>query len=333
MAGEREETSMNRNPSFARLRVVIASSLIVGAAGIASVSPARAVTLYSANLAGDQVVPGPGDPDAVGRVWDLGLGIDPDVPNGGRICVGWEITDMGPATSAEIGIGQPGEAGTTVVSVIPPDEEGAGYDCAVDLDPAVVQAILDDPTAYFVQVRNDEFPDGAMRGQIQFTQIMSVNIRKFVCPGSIRTPADLLAAPAGTCTVAARTGDIGDPPPGYTWSPKPTEFNMQVRLDTDAGSLTLDDADLDGGGTCGARTCTPGRSYTWENLTPGPMTMTELTFPKGYRFGWATIQARADGDPAPTGTVDVATQSISFDLTNFGATDGVSIAIYDFRGH
>jgi hypothetical protein len=315
------------------MRVVIASSLLVGAAGMATVSPARAVTLYSASLAGDQVVPGPGDPDAVGRVWDLGLAIDPDVPNGGRICVGWEITDMDPATSAEIGIGQPGEAGATFVAVTPPDSDGTGFDCVLDLDPAIVQAILEDPTGFFVQVRNDEFPDGAIRGQIQVTQITRVNVRKYVCPGNIRTPADLLAAPDGTCTVAARTGDIGNPPPGYTWSPKPTEFNMQVRLDTEAGALTLDDADLDGGGTCGARTCSPGRSYTWENLTPGPMTLTELTFPKGYKFGWATIGPVSDGQPAPTGTVDLAHHSISFDMTAFGDTDGVSIAVYDFRGH
>jgi hypothetical protein len=108
---------------------------------------------------------------------------------------------------------------------------------------------------------------------------------------------------------------------------------MQVRLDTESGALTLNDADIDGGGTCGGKTCTPGRWYTWQNLTPGPMTMTELTFPKGYKFGWATVGPQAEGDPVPTGTVSVGQHSISFDMTDFGFTDGVSISIYDFRGH
>src|SRR6476620_6780375 len=106
---------------FGRLRVALASILLVGAAGMASVSPAQAVTLFSATLAGDQVVPGPGDPDAVGYV-DLSFGIDPEQPNRGRICAAWDITDMDPAgASAEIGLGQPGEAGATFAAVPPPD--------------------------------------------------------------------------------------------------------------------------------------------------------------------------------------------------------------------
>jgi hypothetical protein len=323
---------MNRNRRLARLRVVIASSLIVGAVGVGTVSPARAVTLYGATLASDQVVPGPGDPGASGTA-SVSFSIDPDEPPGGSVCVFWDVTNLGVATSAEIGLGAPGEAGTTYLDVPPPDEEGQGAGCVRDLDPSVVQPLLDSPTSYFVQVGSEAFPDGALRGQIQVDQIIRVNVRKFVCPGSIRTPADVLAAPEGTCTVAARTGDIGKPPPGFSWSPKPTEFNMQVRLDTAAGALTLADADLDGGGTCSGRTCTPGRSYTWENLAPGPLKITELTFPTGYKFGWATIQSTTEGGTAPAATVDVAHHSISFDMTNFGDSDGVSIAIYDFRGH
>ena len=324
---------MNKNARVARLRVVIASSLIVGAAGFASVSPARAVTLYSAPLSGDQVVPGPGDSDAVGSVWDLELAIDPDVPNGGRICVGWEITDMDPATSAEIGIGAPGESGATVVAVTPPDEEGTGFDCVQDLDPAIVQAILDNPTAYFVQVRNDAFPDGAMRGQIQVSQTVRVTVRTLVCPGSIRTVADALAAPDGTCANASRTGDFGLPA-GHTWTSKPIEFDMRIQLETDGQVLTLNDADLEGGFTCGPKTCTPPFStFSWNELAPGPMTLTALTAPRGYRFGWATIVPASEGEAAPTGTVNAANHSISFDMTDFGDTQGVLITVYDFRGH
>jgi hypothetical protein len=302
---------------------------------MASVSPALAVTLFSATLAGDQVVLGPGDPDAVGYV-DLSFGIDDQDPTRGRICVAWQITDMGLATSAEIGIGQPGEAGATVVAVTTPDPEGPQTDCISDLDLAMVQAIIDDPTGFFVLVRNDEFPDGAIRGQIQFTQIVTVTVREFVCPGSVRTAADALPAPEGTCTVAARTGDLPSVPlAGFTWSQKPTLFDMRVNLTTDGGVLTMDDAEPDGGYTCGpGKTCTVySYPYAWRDLAPGPMTVTALTAPMGYKFGWATIGPIAEGQAAPAGTVNVAQHSISFDTTQFGSQDGVSITIYDFRGH
>jgi hypothetical protein len=325
---------MNRSTRFARLRVVIASSLLVGAVSTAVVSPARAVTLYTAALSADQVVPGPGDADAIGGISSISLRIDPDEPPGGRVCVGWEITGMAPATSAEIGIGAPGEAGAIHVAVPPPDEEGNGFDCARDLEPAIVQAILDDPAGFFVQVRNDEFPDGALRGQIQVSQVIRVSVAEFVCPGSVRTAADVLAAPQGTCTVAARTGDIGNPPAGFTWNPKPTLFDMQVNVTTGGGVLTLNDAFADGGGTCSGKTCSIfSWPYVWQDLTPGPMTVTAVNAPKGYKFGWATIGSTTEGQTAPAGTVNVAQHSISFDTTAFGANDGVFIAIYHFRGH
>jgi len=262
---------------------------------------------------------------------DVGLDIDPD--EGGRICTFWNITDLDPATAAEIRTGAPGTVGSTYLAVTPPDEDGTGGDCVRNLDPSVVQAILDDPSGFFVQVSNDAFPDGAIRGQIQVAERIRVSVREFVCPGSIRTAADVLAAPFGTCTVAARTGDIGDPPAGFTWSPKPTQFDMRVSLTTVDGTLTLDDAEADGGGTCSGKTCSIlSWPYVWQDLTPGPMTVTALTAPKGYKFGWATIGPTVDGESAPSGTVNVAQHSISFDMTAFGSNDGALISIYDFRG-
>jgi CHRD domain len=314
-----------------RVRVVVMSAVLVTGLAAFSTSPALATIRWGATLVGDQVVPGPGDEDATGFA-DLFFRADPNEPGSGLVCVSWTIEGMDVATSAEIGAGDASAAGSSYLALTPPDEDGFGGDCLGDLDPAVVQAIIDNPSGFFVQVRSETFPDGAVRGQIVRSAVVRVNVQKFVCPGRIRRVADLLAASPGTCTVAARTGDIGSPPPGFTWSPKPTEFDMQVELQTGSGVLTLDQADLDGGGTCGGKTCSPGRSYTWSELSPGPMTMTELTFPKGYKFGWATIGAITEGGEAPAATVDVAHHSISFDLTGFDASDGVFISIYDFRG-
>ncbi len=320
---------------MSRLRVVGVSAVLVAGLGVGAVSPATATLRISAVVSGDQVVPGPGDDDAVGTASPV-FQLDSDDPNNGHGCVFYDIVNMDPGTVADVGTGAAGEAGTIVVSIPIEDSEGSGFGCVDGLDPAIVQAFNADPSAYFVQIDNDAFPGGAVRGQVTVGAVTRVSVKEFVCPGNIRTPADLLAAPAGTCTVAARTGDIGDPPPGFTWSPKPTEFDMRVTLQTSAATLTLDQADLDGGGTCGfpKMTCSPGRFYTWQELTTlGPMTVTAVTLPKGYKFGWATVGPIGTGDPAPAGTVDVAHRSVSFDMTNFGATDGVSIAIYDFRGH
>ena len=325
---------MNRNSRSARLRVLAASGGLVGSLWLVGAAPATSTLRITADVSGAQVVPGPGDDDAVGSASPL-FRVDSEDPSNGRACVFYQVVGMDPGIQAEIGQGAPGEAGT-IVATIPVEEDlGEGGGCIDGVDPALVDAFNADPTGYFVQIDTDAFPAGAVRGQVTVSAAIAVSVHKFVCPGSIRTPQDLLAAPAGTCTVAARTGDIGSPPPGFTWDPKPTEFNMQVRLDTAGGSLTLDDADIDGGGTCNTltHTCEPGRWYTWQELAPGPMTMTELTFPKGYKFGWATVGPVGEGDPVPTGSVNVGEHSISFDMTDFGATEGISISIYDFRGH
>jgi len=322
---------MQRNRVLRRLRVMAASGMLVGAVGAASAPAASAQIVWSASLSGANEVPGPGDDDAVGFAslfFDAGSG----EPGSSLICVSWEISGIDPATAAEIGTGAAGTTGSIVVALPVPDPEGFGGDCVTDLDAAFVQAIIDDPSGYFVNVRNDAFPDGAVRGQIASMEFIRINVAKAVCPAKIKSLADLLAAPAGTCAVAARTGDIGDPPPGHIWRPAPTEFDMELTLENADGTLTLDDAELDGGGTCGPKYCTPGRSYSWPQVSLGSTTIAELTFPKGYHFGWATIQSTTEGGDAPAATVDVANHSISFDTSPFASSDGLSIVLYDFKG-
>jgi hypothetical protein len=323
---------MQRNRALRRLRMIAASGLLVGALGVVGAPAASAQVEWSASLAGANEVPGPGDEDAIGVAslfFDAGSG----EPGSGVICVSWEISGLDPATAAEIGVGSEGVAGSAVVALPVPDESGSGGDCIADLDPAVVRAIVDDPSGHYVNVRNETFPDGAIRGQIDTRVFIRINLAKAVCPARIKTPADLLAAPAGTCTVAARTGDIGDPPAGHIWRPAPTEFDMEVSLTHPGGTLTLDDAEADGGSVCGPRYCSPGRSYTWPVVSLGQTTVMELTFPRGYRFGWATIQSTTEGGAAPAATVDVANASISFDTSAFASSEGLTIVLYDFRGH
>jgi hypothetical protein len=311
-----------------RLRVLAAAGLLAASLGTITALPAGATTVWFAFLSGDQEVPGPGDPDADGFAR---LTLDPGAgPNTGQVCVRWDVLGIDAATAAEIGTGAEGVAGTTLLALPTPDADGLGDDCVTDLDSAVVQSIIDDPAGFFVNVQNAAFPDGAVRGQLEPIDVTRVTLGKFVCPPEIQTPADLAAAAIGTCTIAGLTGTIGDPPAGHTWDPEPLEFDMQVQLEDDGGLLTMDDAELDGGSTCGATTCAPGRTYTWSDVFVGPTTVTELTFPTGYRFGWATLGPVSDGGTVPDATVDTDAGSISFDTTGLGGEDGFSVALYDF---
>jgi len=105
---------------------------------------------------------------------------------------------------------------------------------------------------------------------------------------------------------------------------------MDVQLDDLGGTLTLEDTELEGGGACDADSCTYGFSYAWRDAFVGPTTVTELTFPEGFRFGWATFQASFEGADAPAATVDVDGASVSFDTTGFGDSDGFLVVLYDF---
>lgn len=113
-----------------------------------------------ADLTGAAEVPGPGDPDAFGfaTVFDTGV---PD-----QVCASVFVGDLDPpATAAHIHLGGPDEAGPVLVGLhVGPAPETFG--CSRGVDEAVVAGIFDDPGARYVNVHNERFPDGAVRGQL-----------------------------------------------------------------------------------------------------------------------------------------------------------------------
>lgn len=78
----------------------------------------------------------------------------------------WDIVGIEPATAAHIHEGAVGIAGPVVVTLPTPDADSLGEACAGDgaLDPVLLQAIVDDPNAYYVNVHNGDFPDGRSVG-------------------------------------------------------------------------------------------------------------------------------------------------------------------------
>jgi hypothetical protein len=115
------------------------------------------VTVLQTELSGEEEVPGPGDPDGSGSA--TVIVIPPDT-----ICYTLTAEGIEPATAAHIHQGGPGEAGPVVQGLEPPTS-GFSSGCT-EADPALVSDLQENPEGYYVNVHNEEYPDGAIRGQL-----------------------------------------------------------------------------------------------------------------------------------------------------------------------
>jgi hypothetical protein len=100
-------------------------------------------------------VPNQGDPDGSGTAT---LSINPGT---GEVCWTIEVTGVEPLTAAHIHIAPSTAPGPVVV----PLNTTSGCD---DIDRDLALAIITDPTSYYVNVHNDPYPAGALRGQLAF---------------------------------------------------------------------------------------------------------------------------------------------------------------------
>lgn len=112
-----------------------------------------------AEMDGVQEVPGPGDVDGRGEA-TIRL-----KPNQNQICVDMEVSYIEKATAAHIHFAPPGAAGAVVIALPVPDEEGKSSGC-LDIDSNLLKKIQDNPQDYYVNVHNNPFPNGAIRGQL-----------------------------------------------------------------------------------------------------------------------------------------------------------------------
>jgi hypothetical protein len=115
-------------------------------------------TVVHAQMTGEQEVPGPGDPNGFGTA-TIAL-----FPSSGKICYTLTAFRIAPATAAHIHEGSAGEAGDVVVTLDAPTF-GVSGGCT-SADPELVGDIAANPSEYYVNVHNQPFPDGAIRGQL-----------------------------------------------------------------------------------------------------------------------------------------------------------------------
>ena len=144
---------MKQRRLFAAL--LLAALVVLVLALPVSATKKHATTLH-ATLTGEQEVPGPGDPDgrghAVAKVFKT------------KVCYTLEVKRIKPATAAHIHLGFRGEAGPVVVTLEPPTD-GFSRGC-VEIPRALSLGLMEHPSRYYVNVHNEPYPEGAIRGQL-----------------------------------------------------------------------------------------------------------------------------------------------------------------------
>jgi hypothetical protein len=172
------------------LLVLGSSALLVGVLSF----PAGAgdVAHYEVSLDGASEVPGPGDPDGSADVTlDLGT-----VSN--EVCVN-ELTISGVDTPTLFHIhrGAVGVAGPVVVDLVPA-LTAVPY-CAT-VDAALMAELITTPEAFYLNIHNEAFPAGAVRGQLPSQTPPTSDTTSTIAPTTTA------AAGAGTATRPSFTG-------------------------------------------------------------------------------------------------------------------------------
>lgn len=143
-------------PDRSRPALVPALTLgLVASLAIAAVAMAAETTL-TADLAGTAAT----DADGTGTATVV---LDPDA---GTACWTMSVENIDPVTVSHIHAGAAGADGSVVVDLDLAGFDGSSEGCNDAADAATLQAIIDDPAAYYVNVHTAAFPAGAIRGQL-----------------------------------------------------------------------------------------------------------------------------------------------------------------------
>lgn len=145
-----------------RIRRLVTTAAIVGAAavgfGVHGALGAGPQVPSFASLAGSNEAQ-PADPD--------GRGSATFIIDGGTLCFGLSVTNIGTPTGAHIHVAKPGQNGPIVVPLTAPStgDPGASSGCvAVSAD--LAENLQAHPHDYYVNVHTTQFPGGAIRGQV-----------------------------------------------------------------------------------------------------------------------------------------------------------------------
>ena len=155
--------SKRRVPHVPRPLSIAAAVVTAFAAAILMTGVVNAaIVTFTAELTADAEVPTPGPDGATGSAV---ITVDDET---NEVCFELTIDGIGQDTviAAHIHEGEAGVAGDIVVPLFTEPPTGEMTGCVQDVDPAIVAAIIADPAAYYVNIHTEQFPDGAVRGQL-----------------------------------------------------------------------------------------------------------------------------------------------------------------------
>jgi hypothetical protein len=143
---------------------LIAALFATLAVGVGVAAAADGGRPLSTTMTGANEAPGPGDPDATGQA-SLALN-----QGQGEVCfqLSWADID-GEVFAAHIHVAPAGSPGPIVVPLFAGTFAGtdSASGCVEDVDPELIKAIRQNPSAYYVNVHSrPNFPGGAIRGQL-----------------------------------------------------------------------------------------------------------------------------------------------------------------------
>ena len=174
--------------------VVVALGVVAGA----SAAPALAdFAVLQSTMKGANEVP-PADPTATGTATVI---LDSST---GRVCYFVVTTGLPePVTAAHIHMGAAGVAGPVVIPFAAP-AHGFTIGCTTAALP-LVQSIIDNPSGFYTNVHDAQFPAGAIRGQLSALAVVRTTIA--LPPGLLSglpasVPASLLAGLQAKLTAA-----------------------------------------------------------------------------------------------------------------------------------
>jgi len=110
-------------------------------------------------LNGANALPTIGDPDGSG-VFKFAI-----KPEENQFCYELNVSNVGIPTAATVGIGSRGNTGPTLLTLQPPSH-GTAKDC-LTLDADKISELNSNLGNYYVSVQTEEFPNGAVRGQMK----------------------------------------------------------------------------------------------------------------------------------------------------------------------
>jgi hypothetical protein len=145
-------------------KLSLAGGVLALLAALAIPADARAPVQLSAQLKGNEEVPGPGDPNGKGEAFV-------NVKRKKRkVCFQLEFKKIGPPTAGHIHKGAEGVAGPVKVTLFEDPEglpvPGAVEGCVRDLKRRLIRKLAKRPGKFYVNLHNEEYPDGAIRGQL-----------------------------------------------------------------------------------------------------------------------------------------------------------------------